>query len=65
MFTVIFYNRLPPNLKSIIFKYGIAETDANAWEIVLDLFESSAVPSDRLIYLEALSYTGNVTLQLR
>ncbi|RDD38414.1 Glutamyl aminopeptidase [Trichoplax sp. H2] len=56
---------IPANLKSIIFKYGIADTDEAAWEKVLDMFKSSTVPSDRLLYLEALTYSKNVTLWRR
>uniref|UniRef100_UPI00398EB968 thyrotropin-releasing hormone-degrading ectoenzyme-like n=1 Tax=Pristiophorus japonicus TaxID=55135 RepID=UPI00398EB968 len=55
-------NRIPPNVRDIVYCTGIALMDDNVWEFIWSKYQSSTAVSEKKILLEALACSKNTFL---
>ncbi|XP_077090151.1 thyrotropin-releasing hormone-degrading ectoenzyme-like [Siphateles boraxobius] len=55
-------NRIPPNVRDIVYCTGVSLMDEDVWEFIWMKFHSSTAISEKKVLLEALTCSGNVFL---
>ncbi|EDV25745.1 uncharacterized protein TRIADDRAFT_35766 [Trichoplax adhaerens] len=51
-------NAVPPNLKAVVYRYGIASGDVSDWDFLYEYFYKTNVASEKRTILDALSYSS-------
>ncbi|KAE8281208.1 Thyrotropin-releasing hormone-degrading ectoenzyme [Larimichthys crocea] len=55
-------NRIPPNIRDIVYCTGVSLMDEDVWEFIWMKFHSSSAVSEKKILLEALTCSDNIFL---
>ncbi|XP_051974431.1 thyrotropin-releasing hormone-degrading ectoenzyme-like [Xyrauchen texanus] len=55
-------NRIPPNVRDIVYCTGVSLMDEDVWEFIWMKFHSSTVVSEKKVLLEALTCSDNIFL---
>ncbi|KAL4641471.1 thyrotropin-releasing hormone-degrading ectoenzyme-like [Arapaima gigas] len=55
-------NRIPPNVRDIVYCTGVSLMDEDVWEFIWMKFHSTAAISEKKVLLEALTCSGNTFL---
>lgn len=55
---IIFLYRVPPNLKAVVYRYGIAEGSVSDWDFLYGYLSKTNVASEKRTILDALSYSS-------
>ncbi|XP_051544822.1 thyrotropin-releasing hormone-degrading ectoenzyme-like [Myxocyprinus asiaticus] len=55
-------NRIPPNMRDIVYCTGVSLMDEDVWEFIWMKFHSSTVVSEKKVLLEALTCSDNIFL---
>ncbi|XP_051974425.1 thyrotropin-releasing hormone-degrading ectoenzyme-like [Xyrauchen texanus] len=55
-------NRIPPNMRDIVYCTGVSLMDEDVWEFIWMKFHSSTVISEKKVLLEALTCSDNIFL---